>query len=253
MVAAIQNRAPSEKNEQVDEQIVKRFETAANKLSQPLQMDGHARCKAGREEERLRVENLERRLPTETQALQTLIILEGAMRKPITKWLPMSRGVLIHKAGLSAGECKGQGVVEFTLVVVVLLVIAWIPADFGLAFFSGQIAQNAVREAARIAAADTTLAMGTTSCTMPACMSGANILRETGVRLPAALLPRATVTVVYPTPSSSGTCNQRVKITVSGSYNFFFYQLLRLMRINAPNSVTIERSTEMRWEHQAGC
>jgi TadE-like protein len=38
---------------------------------------------------------------------------------------------------------KGQVVVEFTLVFVLLLAISWIPADFGLAFFTGQLVQNA--------------------------------------------------------------------------------------------------------------
>src|ERR687891_675850 len=48
---------------------------------------------------------------------------------------------------------KGQAVVEFTLVFVLFLAIIWIPADFGLAFYSGQLAQNASREGARLAAA----------------------------------------------------------------------------------------------------
>lgn len=32
--------------------------------------------------------------------------------------------------------CKGQALVEFTLVFLLVLVVAWIPADFGLAFYS---------------------------------------------------------------------------------------------------------------------
>jgi Flp pilus assembly protein TadG len=148
---------------------------------------------------------------------------------------------------------QGQAVVEFTLVFALFLIVAWIPADFGLALYSGQLAQNAAREGARIAAADTSLTAGTTSCTMPGCMTAGNILKETGVRLPAALLPGATVTVLYPTPASAGTCNQLVKVTVSGPYRFFFYHLLRLLGASTPSSVTVQRSTEMRWEHQAGC
>ena len=35
-----------------------------------------------------------------------------------------------------------------------MLVIAWIPADFGLMFYTGQLSQNAAREGARVAAAD---------------------------------------------------------------------------------------------------
>ena len=52
---------------------------------------------------------------------------------------------------------SGQAAVEFTLTFLILLIVAWIPADFGLAFYTGQLAQNAAREGARIAAADPTL------------------------------------------------------------------------------------------------
>jgi hypothetical protein len=44
---------------------------------------------------------------------------------------------------------KGQAVVEFTLVFLLFLAISWIPADFGLALFTGQLAQNASREGQR--------------------------------------------------------------------------------------------------------
>jgi Flp pilus assembly protein TadG len=149
---------------------------------------------------------------------------------------------------------KGQALVEFTLVFLLFLVVAWIPADFGLAFYTGQIAQNAVREGARIAAADPTFAGGS-SCGPPlsSCFGAGNILNETAVRLPSALLgPSTTITVVYPTAASAGTCNQQVQVTVTGQYPFFFYKIFKLMRIN----VTIPqmtRSAAMRWEHQTPC
>ncbi len=44
---------------------------------------------------------------------------------------------------------RGQAVVEFTLCVILMLVVAWIPADFGLMFYTGQLSQNAAREGAR--------------------------------------------------------------------------------------------------------
>jgi Flp pilus assembly protein TadG len=152
----------------------------------------------------------------------------------------------------SCSSAKGQALVEFTLVFILLLIIAWIPADFGLAFYTGQIAQNAAREGARIAAADPTMVPGT--CNMPACMTGANILRETGLRLPAALLTGASVTVQYPSPDGPSTgCNQLVKVSVTGNYNFFFYQVLRLVNTNVPNSTPITRHANMRWEYNSGC
>ncbi len=146
---------------------------------------------------------------------------------------------------------RGQALVEFTLVFLLLVVIAWIPADFGLAFYTGQIAQNAVREGARIAAADPTLTAVSATCGPPlsSCFSFGNIYNETAVRLPSALMGATTsITVSYPAPGSAG-CNQLVQVTASGQYPYFFYQLLRLMGATV-NPVTIQRSATMRWEHQ---
>ena len=72
------------------------------------------------------------------------------------------------------------------------LVIAWIPADFGLAFFTAQLAQNASREAARIAAADPNVASG--SCNMP-CSSapGGTALKAAADRMSPTLLPGALI------------------------------------------------------------
>ena len=151
----------------------------------------------------------------------------------------------------SLSRSSGQAVVEFTLTFLLFLVIAWIPADFGLALYTGQLAQNAAREGARIAAADPTLASGTTSCTMPSC-SG-NIFQQTAARISSALLPGATITLNLD-PDTGSNCNRMVTVAVSGTYNFFFYQLLHWMGIseNLENK-KIDRQTRMRWEHQNGC
>ena len=144
---------------------------------------------------------------------------------------------------------KGQAVVEFTLVFVLLLVIAWIPADFGLGFYTGQLAQNASREGARIAASDPTLLTRLGTCTVP-CGGATDILAETAERLSSALLPNASITVTYPVPGGI-TCNQMVRVGVNGTYNFFFYQLLHLLGVTGDlNTTNIVRETDMRWEHQ---
>jgi Flp pilus assembly protein TadG len=156
---------------------------------------------------------------------------------------------------------SGQAVVEFTLVFLLFLVIAWIPADFGLAFYTGQLAQNASREGARIAAADPKLGSGTlpgmtytATCTMPSC-SG-NILGETAARISSALLPGAIITVKLDpdfVPPLLPKCDRKVTVTVSGTYNYFFYHLLEAFGNTAPDTLNIVRSTSMRWEHQFGC
>jgi len=148
---------------------------------------------------------------------------------------------------------SGQAVVEFTLVFLLFLVIAWIPADFGLAFFTGQLAQNASREAARIAAADPNLATATGSCNMP-CSSApeGTALKAAADRMSRALLPGALISVTLEPPAGAN-CNRLVEVSVSGEYNYFFYQLLRAMGNTIPDTLNILRSTSMRWEHQPGC
>ncbi|HEU4340432.1 MAG TPA: TadE family protein, partial [Candidatus Binatia bacterium] len=74
---------------------------------------------------------------------------------------------------------NGQNLVEFALVFMLLVAVAFIPADFGIAFFTGQLALNASREGARIGAA-----------TKP--FDANNVLIETCKRLPSALLVHAT-------------------------------------------------------------
>jgi Flp pilus assembly protein TadG len=141
-------------------------------------------------------------------------------------------------------NAKGQALVEFTLVFILIVVVAWIPADFGLAFYTGQIAQNASSEGARIGAADPALASG--SCSIPACyLSSNSVLQATAKRLP------ATVQVTYPAAGSAG-CQQLVVVSVSGQYPSFFYRVLRWFGINV-SIPTISRSTSMRSEHQSTC
>ena len=167
--------------------------------------------------------------------------------------MPMSTGDsgrLTLKSVLRLSSQRGQALVEFTLVFLLLIIVAWIPADFGLAFYTGQIAQNAVREGARIAAADIAPTSG--SCTIPSCYTSTNnILQVTAVRLPAAMLGPATVEVAYPAAGST-TCNQMVGVKVTGTYPFFFYKILKLIGTNV-NAVQIVRESKMRWERQTPC
>ena len=152
----------------------------------------------------------------------------------------------IHSFPRTLFNHRGQAMVEFTLTFVLLLVIAWIPADFGLAFYTGQLAQNAARDGARIAAADRTLTTGSTKCQMP-CASASGILKATANRMSSALLPGAWVTLDV---QGGTTCDRLVTMSISGDYNFTFYKILRLMGLPTPDSVKITRQSSMRWEHQ---
>src|ERR671914_714169 len=48
-------------------------------------------------------------------------------------------------------DCKGQSIIEITLITPLILVALYVPFDFGTAFFTSHITQNAVRDGARIA------------------------------------------------------------------------------------------------------
>lgn len=148
--------------------------------------------------------------------------------------------------------CKGQALVEFTLIFLLVLVVAWIPTDFGLAFYTGQLALNASREGARIAAADPNYPAQVGNCSLPACyaLTDGTVLKETAKRLSSALLPGATITVFALT---GATCNQTVQVQVVGNYNYSFYRFLRFFGAEVPATVQITRSSQMRWEHQDPC
>lgn len=141
---------------------------------------------------------------------------------------------------------SGQAIIEFTLVFVIFLVISFIPADFGLALFTGQLAQNASREGARIASADLNPTAGT--CTMPCTGTTNDILAETAKRMSSALLPGAQISIAL-----SGSCPLRmVTVSVAGNYNYFYYKLMRMVGGSTPDTANIVRTTSMRIEQQ-GC
>jgi len=41
-----------------------------------------------------------------------------------------------------------------------------------------------------------------------------------------------------------------LQVTAQGSYNFSLYRLMRLLGATAPNSLTISRTTQMRYKYQ---
>ena len=45
---------------------------------------------------------------------------------------------------------RGQSIVEISLITPLLLIALYIPADFGVSFFMGNLVQTAAREGARI-------------------------------------------------------------------------------------------------------
>jgi Flp pilus assembly protein TadG len=133
---------------------------------------------------------------------------------------------------------KGQSIVELSLITPLLLIALYIPFDFGLAFYAANLTQNAVREVARIAAAQDPSAFNPT--TLQATLTS---------RIPPMVTVAGTPSVNKFT-SGSANCMAVVRVGVTVRYNFFLYQLMRLLGFSAPNSVDINRATEMRFEYQ---
>jgi Flp pilus assembly protein TadG len=142
-------------------------------------------------------------------------------------------------------------VVEFTLVFIVLLVIAWIPADFGLAFYTGQLALNASREGARIAAATNPFnANDTTSETCKRIASA--LFADPGGGFGTSCLPYSNARVAVDAPVGID-CNRQLTVTVTGNYNYIFFRLLQFFGVSVDPFVQIVRSTQARYEHQNSC
>ena len=134
---------------------------------------------------------------------------------------------------------SGQSIVEIGLITPFLLIALYIPIDFGIAYYTAQLTQNAVREAARI---------GVSTKDPFDNFAADNIAAQARDRLPLRL-KEVTVTVEYFGPASA-TCMQSVSVKVVGSYEYFFYQMLRLVGATVPNTAQIIRVSQMRYEFQ---
>jgi len=139
---------------------------------------------------------------------------------------------------------SGQSIVEISLITPLLLVALYIPADFGVAFFIGNLTQSAAREGARIGSGLQK------SGNVPDLVFGsgqANTVKtEVFSRMPAALTGKS-VTVTFYTGTA---CMEFLEVTARGDYRYFLYQLIRLFGGSAPNSVTISRTTQMHFKYQ---
>jgi TadE-like protein len=145
---------------------------------------------------------------------------------------------------------RGQAVVEFTLCFILLLVIAWIPADFGLMFYTGHLGQNAAREGARIAAADAALPGGLPlSCNLP-CSGATDLLQRIANRVANGIMSNVNTSVTLSSTGTVTTCDQQVQVQISQDYYPFFYKILRMMYFSVPDKVTLSRAVTMRYEHQ---
>jgi Flp pilus assembly protein TadG len=152
---------------------------------------------------------------------------------------PMLRLLLLTKNL----DCKGQSIVEIGLITPILLVALYVPADFGIAFFTAHLTQNAVREAARIAVSDPT------PTNVPFNSAAAAAIKTEALnRLPARLTSQVVTVSFY--ASGAANCMQFIEVTAQGNYDYFLYQILRLFGANVSNSLPITRTSRQRYEFQ---
>ncbi|HWP22747.1 MAG TPA: TadE family protein [Candidatus Binatia bacterium] len=130
---------------------------------------------------------------------------------------------------------QGQSIVEITLMAPLILIALYVPADFGVAFYIAHLTQNAVREAARIGAAQDPF-------------DSAAIQNEALSRLPSSLTSKTATATLH--SSGSADCAKFVEVVGGGTYNFFLYQVMRLFGFTVPNTQTIMRTARLRYELQ---
>lgn len=139
---------------------------------------------------------------------------------------------------------RGQSIIEISLITPLLLIALYIPADFGIAFYMGNLTQNAAREGARIGTG------------LSKRVSGKNLVFDNQQldqvkkavfdRMPAVLTPKS-VTVTFYTGTA---CMEFIEVTAQGDYNFFLYKLMGWFGSTVPDAITISRTTQMRYNYQ---
>ena len=138
-------------------------------------------------------------------------------------------------------NCKGQSIVEITLMTPLILVALYVPFDFGMTLFTGHLTQNAVRDSARIVSHTDSL---------DETVAG-DLAEDVFDNLPELLISGSTTKRVTVTLfGEPGDCAKFVEVRAEGNYNFLLYRLIALLGITPPDQVQITRTTRMRYEKQ---
>jgi TadE-like protein len=140
---------------------------------------------------------------------------------------------------------RGQSIVELALLTPLILAALYVPVDFGMAFFTAHLTQNAVREGARIGSG-----LMSSDPTHPIQSNeGTTVKNAVFARLPR-LLSTPSVNVKFYFSGSAANCMQVMEITTTGSYNYAWYRFLELIGFDTPTALTISKRTQMRYSYQ---
>lgn len=139
---------------------------------------------------------------------------------------------------------RGQSIVDISLITPLLLIAMYIPMDFGVSFFMGNLTQTAAREGARIGSG--LQKSGEVPNLIFSSDHAATVKSEVFSRLPSYLGNKQVTVTFY----SGIGCMEFVQVTAQGEYKFSLYKLMRLAGGDAPNSLTISRTTQMHYKYQ---
>ena len=142
---------------------------------------------------------------------------------------------------------RGQSIVEISLITPMLLVALVIPADFGVAFFAANLTGTAAREGARIGSQAPKSGGNVDNRNFTAADALA-VKTEVVSKLPTNLSNRSVTVKFY--EDTVANCLEVIEVTASGTYNYYFYQILRLFGATVPNTQSISRTTQMIYRYQ---
>jgi hypothetical protein len=126
-----------------------------------------------------------------------------------------------------------------------MLIALYVPVDFGIAFFTAHLTQNAVREGARIGSG-----LISSDNAHPVQSSQGTVIKDAVfARLPQKL-SSPTVNVKFFFAGTAASCMQVVEVTTSGNYDYGWYHLLKLVGVTTPSSLPISKRTQMRYNYQ---
>jgi TadE-like protein len=147
---------------------------------------------------------------------------------------------------------KGQSLVEIALITPLVLGALMVAVDFGIAFYVGNLIAVAARDGARIGS-QLEKSNRTDAANPDFAVADASIVRDRiQARIPRYLTGRQVVVTFYEDDAGVGPppCSESIEVQVRGNYPFTLYRLMNFLGANVPTSLTLTRSTRMRYNYQ---
>lgn len=146
---------------------------------------------------------------------------------------------------------KGQSIVEIALITPLLLGALMVAADFGVAFYMGNLLAVAARDGARIGSE--LEKTGGDAADPDFRVQDADIVaNKIQSRIPRYLTGRQIIVTFYEDDAGVGPppCSESIEVQVSGNYSFTLYRIMNFLGANTPASRTLTRSTQIRYNYQ---